>query len=198
MPSSKKTAPDVDQPFTHAGPRGIASRTRFLVRRLVTALAVLLLVLAAPAAVSAHAELVLASPAPGTGLAQAPAAVLMKFSEPLNLGLSRIEILDASGADVGQGPTEPVTGDPAAMRRPLGLLPTGQYTVRWTTVSPIPSRRPTERRSASTTRPRSSSARRSTAGPGRDRGRPRHSRRPGSAGRRASTASSGRARLLCG
>jgi len=63
--------------------------------------------------------------------------VVIKFSEPLNLSLSRIEVLDASGTDVGTGPTEAVTGDPEAMRRPLGLLPTGQYTVRWTSVSAL-------------------------------------------------------------
>ncbi|MHB8400276.1 MAG: copper resistance CopC/CopD family protein, partial [Candidatus Limnocylindrales bacterium] len=93
--------------------------------------------LGAPVVAQAHADLVLATPAPGTGLAQAPAAVVIKFSEPLNLSLSRIEVLDASGTDVGTGPTEAVTGDPEAMRRPLGLLPTGQYTVRWTSVSAL-------------------------------------------------------------
>ena len=86
---------------------------------------------------AAHAELLLASPAPGTGLAQAPAAVVIKFSEPLNTALSRIEILDESESDVGQGPSVAVAGDPQAMRRPLGLLPTGQYTVRWTSVSAL-------------------------------------------------------------
>jgi methionine-rich copper-binding protein CopC len=95
------------------------------VARLLAILAGIALVLGAPGDVVAHAELVLASPAPGTGLAQAPAAVVIKFSEPLNLSLSRIEILDASGIDVGQGPSAAVPGDPQAMRRPLGLLPTG-------------------------------------------------------------------------
>ncbi len=95
------------------------------------------LLVGAPAVAQAHAEVLLASPQPGTGLTQAPAAVVIKFSEPLNLSLSRIEVLDASGADVGSGPTEAVTGDPQAMRRPLGLLPIGQYTVRWTSVSAL-------------------------------------------------------------
>lgn len=137
MPSSKRPVPDGGRPVAHACAARVARRSRLLVSRFLTSLTVAVIALAAPAAVSAHAELVLASPAPGTGLAQAPAAVVMKFSEPLNLSLSRIEVLDASGADVGQGPTQPVTGDAAAMRRPLGLLPTGQYTVRWTTVSQL-------------------------------------------------------------
>lgn len=106
--------------------------TRNRVVRLVAgAIPAAFLLIAAPAVTDAHAELVLASPAPGTGLAQAPAAVVIKFSEQLNLSLSRIEVLDASGADVGSGPTEAVAGDAQAMRRPLGLFPTGQYTVRW-------------------------------------------------------------------
>ncbi|MDQ2965070.1 MAG: copper resistance protein CopC, partial [Chloroflexota bacterium] len=87
--------------------------------------------------VSAHAEIVLAKPAPGSGLPQAPAAVVIKFTEPLNLALSRIEVIDGTGTDVGSGQTEPVEGDPAAMQRRLGILPAGPYTVRWTTVSTL-------------------------------------------------------------
>ncbi len=112
------------------GPR----RWRF---RVLWGLVVGMTLLGAPAPTLAHAELLLASPEPGTGLAQAPAAVVIKFSEPLNIGLSRVAVLDASGADVGQGPTLEVAGDPRAMRRPLGLLPTGQYTVAWTSVSAL-------------------------------------------------------------
>ena len=105
--------------------------------RLLATSGVVLLQLGSPAVTSAHAELQLASPAAGTGLAQAPAAVVIKFSEPLNLSLSRVEVLDAMGADVGSGPTEAVPGDADALRRPLGLLPTGQYAVRWTSVSAL-------------------------------------------------------------
>jgi methionine-rich copper-binding protein CopC len=51
-------------------------------------LAAALILFDAPASALAHAGLVLASPEPGTGLAQAPAAVIVKFSEPLNLSLT--------------------------------------------------------------------------------------------------------------
>jgi copper transport protein len=105
--------------------------------RALVAIAAGTLLFSAPPVAQAHAELQLASPAPGTGLAQAPAAVVIKFSEPLNLSLSRIEVFDASAADVGSGPTEAVPGDADAMRRPLGILPTGQYAVRWTSVSAL-------------------------------------------------------------
>ena len=105
--------------------------------RFLAVLAAIAFAFGTPGGVAAHAEVLLASPSPGTGLAQAPAAVVIKFSEPLNLALSRIEILDSSGADVGQGATVAVAGDPQAMRRPLGLLPTGPYTVRWTSASTL-------------------------------------------------------------
>lgn len=91
--------------------------------------------LAAPA--SAHAELVDARPRPGTGLPQAPGAVVVKFTEPLSTELSRLEVRDDAGRDVGEGRTRPVVGDRRAMRRALGLLPPGRYTVRWTTVSTL-------------------------------------------------------------
>ena len=119
-----------------AAPQASDRPSRWVVR-LLAGLAVGMLALGAPAATLAHAELVLSSPEPGTGLAQAPAAVVIKFSEPLNVALSRIEVLDASGADVGQGPTLVVAGDPRAMRRSLGLLPTGQYKVAWASVSAL-------------------------------------------------------------
>lgn len=85
----------------------------------------------------AHAELVKASPAPGIGLPQAPGAVELKFTEPLNRELSRIEVLDRAGRDVGEGATEGVVGDRAAMRRRIGLLQPGSYRVHWVTVSSV-------------------------------------------------------------
>lgn len=85
----------------------------------------------------AHAGLVAATPAPGTGLPQAPGAVVLRFTEPLNYRLSRIEVVDSSGDEVTVGATTPVQGDGRAMQRKLGLLRPGQYTVKWTTVSTL-------------------------------------------------------------
>lgn len=122
---------------TGPGTAGAASSRRGA-RRWLGAIGLAFAVLAfIPAGTLGHAEVVLAKPAPGLGLAQAPAAVVIKFTEPLNPTLSRIEVLDASGADVGTGATEPIEGDETAMQRRLGLLPPGQYTVRWTTVSTL-------------------------------------------------------------
>jgi copper transport protein len=115
------------------------SRPRHVVLRRASraALAAVALVIVSVSPAWAHAELVQASPAPGSGLPQAPGAVVVRFNEPLNRRLSGIEILDPSGRDVDEGATLPVKGDPQAMKRRLGLLSPGVYTVQWTTVSTV-------------------------------------------------------------
>src|SRR2546421_2132620 len=90
------------------------------------------LAVAAPAL--AHTVLVAADPAPGIGLPRAPGAATLRFSEALNLHLSRIEVLD-SGHEAGLGQARAVPGDPWAMQEKLGPAPPGVYTVRWTSTS---------------------------------------------------------------
>lgn len=108
-------------------------RLRLLCAVAVVAGAVLLP--AVPA--SAHASLVAATPPPGTALPQAPGAVVIRFTEPLNPRLSRIEVLDEDGCDVGAGKTTLVGDDATVLRRRLPLLEPGRFTVRWTTVSTL-------------------------------------------------------------
>src|SRR6266568_177181 len=88
----------------------------------------LLIVFSASPAV-AHAVLIAANPAPGDGVPAPPNDVVLRFSETLNLELSRISVLDAQGRDVASGPTVAVVGDEHAMRRSLGRLTTGRYRV---------------------------------------------------------------------
>lgn len=95
----------------------------------------MLLTAATPA--RAHASFVSATPGPGTGLAQAPGEVVLRFSEPLILGPSEIVVEDEFGNRATEGPTLGVAGDERAMRRRLGLLSPGVYTVSWTTLSPV-------------------------------------------------------------
>ena len=111
----------------------LLKRTRLVGFALTVAAAVLLP--ASPAL--AHAVVVEANPSPSTGLPQAPGAVVMSFSEPLNRRLSRIKVLSHAGRDVGVGPTRAVTGDARAMERKLGTLRPDLYTVSWTTVSSV-------------------------------------------------------------
>ena len=95
------------------------------------------MLLAATVPARAHASFVSATPGPGTGLAQAPGEVVLRFSEPLILGPSEIVIEDEFGTSATDGPTLGVEGDARAMRRRLALLSPGVYTVTWTTVSPV-------------------------------------------------------------
>lgn len=106
-------------------------------RVLVGAMIIGAVVIAAAAPAAAHASFVSASPAPGTGLPEAPGAVAIRFSEPLNLSLSRIDVFDAERRQVGAAPTEAVPRDPFSMRRRIGFLRPGQYTVEWLTVSAL-------------------------------------------------------------
>lgn len=95
----------------------------------------LLLVTALPA--RAHASFVSSQPRPGTGLPQAPGEVVLRFSEPLVLSGSTVEVRDAAGTVATDGPVESVEGSPKVLQRDLGLLAPGVYTVRWTTLSPL-------------------------------------------------------------
>ena len=81
--------------------------------------------------------MLLASPAAGIGLPQAPGEVALRFSEPLDVALSRISVIGPDGADGSKGPTVGVTGDPSAMQRRLGLLHVGVYIVHWRSVSAL-------------------------------------------------------------
>src|SRR6266568_3697017 len=90
---------------------------------------------AGPAA--AHAGLVAASPSAASGLPQAPGAVVLRFSEPLNRSLSHVEVVGSDGRQGTVGQTEAVVGDSRAMQRKLGLLRPRQYTVNWTSVSTL-------------------------------------------------------------
>jgi len=83
----------------------------------------------------AHADLVQASPAAGSGRPQAPGAVVLRFSEPLDYRLSRIDVTDVGGRPAAGRSTRPVSGDDQAMQRPLGLLGAGVYVVRWVSTS---------------------------------------------------------------
>lgn len=103
----------------------------------VVVLATMAALVATAAPAWAHADVIEADPGPGTGLPTAPGEVVMRFTEPLIVQSSSIRVLDATGADVGEGPTRAVEGDAQAMRRTLGLLAPGVYRVEWTTVSPL-------------------------------------------------------------
>jgi copper transport protein len=91
--------------------------------------------LASPA--SAHALLQRSEPADGARLDQAPETVTLEFTEPPELALSAIQVLDRSGAEVQEGQATPVSGQPGALRVGVSDLERGVYTVVWRVVSKV-------------------------------------------------------------
>ena len=94
-----------------------------------------LALVAAPA--GAHANLVRALPSPGTAVDPAPPVVYAEFSEAIDLGYSRLEVLDADGESVTSGPTEADPTSSAAMLVPVADLADGTYVVVWRTLSVV-------------------------------------------------------------
>lgn len=101
---------------------------------IVVLLAGIALALAAPAA-NAHAVLRGSDPAGGATLARAPEKVTLTFTEPPDLTLSSLHVLDASGKAVESGKARGAPGEPDALEVPLGQVPDGAYTVNWRVVS---------------------------------------------------------------
>jgi copper transport protein len=86
----------------------------------------------------AHANLASSDPAEGAALQTVPDHVRLTFTEPPDPSpdISSIEVLNAAGAQVQQGPVEAVPGDRRSLQ--VGLpadLPEGVYTVSWHVVS---------------------------------------------------------------
>lgn len=95
--------------------------------------AVIAMVVLAPSAF-AHAAFLEATPAPGSRLEASPREIGLKFSEPLDRGLSTVFVEEAaSGRRVAAMPAAG-TG-PRLGIRPASPLPSGAYRVRWHTVS---------------------------------------------------------------
>ena len=104
--------------------------------RLVIAPLVLLALLAAltlPQAVLGHAELDTATPGPGDEVVGSPPELVATFTQDLDMSRTTLEVRDASGATVAEGPE---LGDgPRELRLALPTLPPGEYQVRWVSFS---------------------------------------------------------------
>jgi copper transport protein len=107
---------------------------RFVVLVAVVAGALGGLMAAAPTA-SAHAALKESDPANGALLDESPSEIRLTFTEPPDLSLTTIGVLDRFGAPVPTGPVDRVPGDNHAIRVALQGLSDGVYTVTWRTVS---------------------------------------------------------------
>jgi methionine-rich copper-binding protein CopC len=105
-------------------------------RRMIVAATVFAgaITLVAPAA-RAHAFLDHASPAVGSSLPAAPAAVTMWFTQQLEPAFTTATVSDKSGNRVDAGPARVDATDPTELRVPLKPLPPGTYTVSWHALS---------------------------------------------------------------
>jgi methionine-rich copper-binding protein CopC len=101
----------------------------------VLALAVLTTALLVAPDVQAHAFLDHASPAVGSSLPIAPAAVTMWFTQQLEPAFTTATVSDQAGNPVDAGPAQVDPKDPTELRVPLKRLPPGTYTVAWHALS---------------------------------------------------------------
>jgi copper transport protein len=88
-----------------------------------------------PRPAAAHAALVESVPANGAVLDEAPDEIRLSFTEPPDLSLTIVEIVDSGGTLVPTGPVESVPGSNREVRVPVESLPDGVYTVTWRTIS---------------------------------------------------------------
>ena len=102
----------------------------------LTAIVTSIVLAFAVAPAGAHALLDHSDPSAGAELTQAPANVVLTFTEDPDPTLSIIHVLDANGTNVEAGPAQAVPGNPLQLTIPLPTdLPDGVYTVTWRTVS---------------------------------------------------------------
>ena len=98
------------------------------------AAAVLLLALVVPASADAHAFLVSSTPGSGASLARAPRVVTLRFTEPVSLALTRVQIFDGRGVPrPGAQIREGIRAN--ELRVALPQLATGAYRITYSTVS---------------------------------------------------------------
>lgn len=86
---------------------------------------------------SAHAALEKTDPANGALLDAPPKEIRFAFTEPPDLSLTTIGVVDRSGAPVPTGPVKVVPGVEREIRVGLESVPDGVYTVTWRTVSSV-------------------------------------------------------------
>jgi copper transport protein len=83
----------------------------------------------------AHASLESSDPSNGELLETTPDRISLTFTEPPDLSLTTIGVLDEAGAPVPTGPPELAPGSDFEVRVRLDPVPDGVYTVTWRTVS---------------------------------------------------------------
>lgn len=111
------------------------SMTRHGRLALTTAVAIVILFALLPAGASAHANLDTSDPSPNAIVPQAPRAVTMTFTEPLERTYSKAELYDQDGNLVDGTSVEPGDADNSMVLTLPAGLPNGTYSVLWRTLS---------------------------------------------------------------
>jgi copper transport protein len=83
----------------------------------------------------AHANLQSSDPAANAVLDQSPTEVTLTFTEPPEISLTSVRVLDTSGGDREQGSLQADPSDRFTIRQLVETLPKGVYTVAWRAVS---------------------------------------------------------------
>ena len=84
---------------------------------------------------SAHAAIESTDPANGELLEEPPSQIVLTFTEPPDLDLTIVSVVDSTSAEMPTGPPEPAPGSNREIRVRLDPVPDGVYTVTWRTVS---------------------------------------------------------------
>jgi copper transport protein len=92
-----------------------------------------LVMVAAPA--GSHAAIESTDPANGELLEEPASQIVLRFTEPPDLDLTTVSVVDSSGADMPTGPPESAAGSNREILIHLDPVPDGVYTVTWRTVS---------------------------------------------------------------
>ncbi len=93
------------------------------------------LILLAPVAVQAHAQLVSSQPGAGTTVVTSPTQVLLVFSEPVDPAYTSLDVLDSVGHVIEEDVGAPLPSDARQFVAPLPPLADGAYTVSWRAIS---------------------------------------------------------------
>jgi copper transport protein len=111
--------------------------SRPLLPSLTALIAGLLLIVALPASVAAHADLQAAEPAAGAAVPAPPSALRLRFTEPLDRSATRVEILDERGGRLELGELEVGPPNDRLLTVDVPGLTEGVYTVRWWSLSQV-------------------------------------------------------------
>jgi len=92
-------------------------------------------VMASARPAEAHARLQSSDPRAGATVHQPPTAITLRFSQPPDVAISSVEVVDTEGRSFTAATPEPAPGEDERVFVPLRPLAAGVHVVNWRTVS---------------------------------------------------------------